>query len=166
MYCGWILNNCFILKEFLHAHSHPLFLPTAAEVDITFGGIYLGAWVVEANRSLSNPLIIEGSAWAPGRLTYISALDPNRPPSQYEVFGKQPEFDSMIDLEFKPETLMLKLLVQHVRKEALHEIFMPDYETATVGDLKKVINETLTCSKVSCLVKNSSEILQEDKTMR
>ena len=151
-------------------HIHTLFflllLPAAAEVDITFGGIYLGVWVVEAQRSLSNALIIEGSAWAQGRLTYFSASDPNRPtPNDAEAFGEQPEFNGIIELEFKPEILMLKLLVQHVWKEPLHGIFMPDYKTATVGDLKKVINETLS-NKVSCLIKNNSEILQEDKTMR
>ena len=46
----------------------------AAEVDITFGGMYLGVWIAEANSQLtSNPLIIEGSSWAPGRLTELSS---------------------------------------------------------------------------------------------
>ena len=133
-------------------------------MDITFGGMYLGVWVVESNRQSSKPLIIQGSAWAPGRLTYFSASDPNRPGPNKE-FGEKPEFNGIIELEFKPEILMLKLHVRHVRKEGLEEIFMPDYKTATVGDLKEVINEKLK-DKVSCLVKNNSEILQEDKTMR
>ena len=135
-------------------------------MDITFGGMYLGVWVVEAKRPLSNPLIIQGSAWAPGRLTYFSASDPDRPGPNKE-FGEKPEFNGIIELEFKPEihVFMLKLYVQHVRKEGLEEIFMPVNEKATVGDLKKMINKKLK-DKVSCLVKSNSEILQEDKTMR
>ena len=134
-----------------------------AEVDITFGGMYLGVWLVEAKRPLSNPLIIQGSSWATGRLTFFSASDTRRPEPNIE-FGEQPQFNGIIELEFKPEILMLKLIVQHVWKEGTTEIFMPDYKTATVSDLKREINKKLSCG-VSCLIM-SGNVLQEDKPMR
>ena len=143
-----------------------MFLFLAAEVDITFGGIYLGVWVTEANSQLtSNPLIIEGSSWAPGRLTYFSKGDAERQKVSTDFFGPNPELNGEIVLEFKPEELILKLLVKHLWKEGTEqEICMPDFKTATIGDLKERIKQKYN-SNVSCLVVGG-KILNEDKTMR
>ena len=94
-------------------------------MDITVGGVYLGVWLVEAHRSLSSPLVIEGSSWAKGRLRFFSTSDPRRQ-SHNEELGQQLEFNGQIELEFKPEVLLLKLVVQHVWKEGTKEILMPD----------------------------------------
>ena len=138
----------------------------AAEVDITFGGMYLGVWIAEANSQLtSNPLIIEGSSWAPGRLTYFSKGDAERQKVNAEFFGQEPELNGQIVLEFKPEVLMLKLVVKHLWKEGPQkEICMPDFKTATIGELKERIKKEYN-PDVSCLVMGG-KILNEDKTMR
>lgn len=142
-----------------------VFFP-AAEVDITFGGIYLGVWIAEANSQItSNPLIIEGASWAPGRLTYFSKVDAERQKVDAEYFGQNPELNGEIVLEFKPEVLMLKLVVKHLWKEGTQkEICMPDFKTATIGDLKERIKQKYN-PDVSCLVMGG-KILEEDKTMR
>ena len=135
-------------------------------MDITFGGMFLGVWLVEAKRSLASPLIIEGSSWAKGRLTFFSTTDPRRLNYDKGCFGQQPEFNGVIELEFKPEVLMLKLVVKHVWKDPQRrrEIFMPDFKTATVGDLKQEISKKYSPG-VSCLIM-SGKVLEEDKSMR
>ena len=152
-------------KYYISTINIVLFL--AAEVDITFGGIYLGVWIAEANSELlSNPLIIEGSSWAPGRLTYFSKGDAKRQNFDAVFFGQQPEeLNGQIVLEFKPEVLMLKLVVKHLWKEGPQkEICMPDFKTATIGELKERIKKEYN-PDVSCLVMGG-KILNEDKTMR
>ena len=138
----------------------------AAEVDITFGGIYLGVWIAEANSQItSNPLIIEGASWAPGRLTYFSKGDANRPKVNTALYdGQNPELNGEIVLEFKPEVLVLKLVVKHLWKEGTQKICMPDFKTATIGELKERIKQEYN-PDVSCLVMGG-KILNEDKTMR
>ena len=134
-------------------------------MDITVGGVYLGVWLVEARRSLSSPLVIEGASWAKGRLKFFSTSDPRRP-SANEELSQQLEFNGIIELEFTPEVLLLKLLVQHVWKEETKEIFMPDFQIATIADLKHEIDKKFTDScGVSCLIM-SERVLNEDKTMR
>ena len=132
---------------------------------ITFGGFFLGVWLVEANSQLSsNPLIIEGSSWAPGRLTYFSKGDADRPKVNEALYGENPELNGEIVLEFKPEMLMLKLVVKHLWKEGTQkEIYVPDFKTATIGELKERIKQK--CKDVSCLVMGG-KILNEEKTMR
>ena len=123
-------------------------------------------WIAEANSQLtSNPLIIEGSSWAPGRLKYFSKGDAKRQNFDAEFFGQQPEeLNGQIVLEFKPEELMLKLVAKHLWKEGPQkEIYMPDFKTATIGDLKERIKQKY--PDVSCLVMGG-KILKEDKTMR
>ena len=143
---------------------HFLIFSLAAEVDITFGEMYLGVWLVEANRDLfHNPLLIEGSSWAPGRLKYFSVSDDNKPrPS--ELFGPNPKMNGQIILEFKPEVLMLKLFVKHVWKDGGKEVLMPDFQTATIGALKERIKKIYKLN-VSCLIMGGKKLL-EDKTMR
>lgn len=134
-------------------------------MDITVGGVYLGVWLVEAKRSLSSPLVIEGAAWAKGRLKFFSTSDPRRP-SANEELSQQLEFNGIIELEFTPEVLLLKLVVQHVWKKETKEICMPDFQIATVADLKDEINKKFSDScGVSCLIM-SGRVLNEDKTMR
>ena len=130
-------------------------------MDITFGRVFLGVWLVEAKRSLSNPLIIEGSSWAKGRMTFISDTSP-----YIEFSGQETEFSGVIELKCKPEAPTLKLVVKHVWKdsEITKEISMPDFQTATVGDLKREINLQYR-PEVSCLIM-SGRVLEEDKTMR
>ena len=122
-------------------------------------------WLVEANSQLSsNPLIIEGSSWAPGRLTYFSRRDANREKVNTALYGENPKLNGEIDLEFKPQELMLKLVVKHLWKEGTQkEIYVPDFKTATIGELKERIKQK--CKDVSCLVMGG-KILNEEKTMR
>ena len=114
----------------------------------------------------SKPLILEGSSWAPGRLIYFSKGDANRPKVNAEFFGQQPqELNGQIVQEFEPEVLMLKLVVKHCWKEGTQkEISMPDFKTATIGELKERIKQEYN-PDVSCLVMGG-KILNEDKTMR
>lgn len=123
-------------------------------------------WIAEANSELlSNPLIIEGSSWAPGRLKYFSKGDAERQKVNPDYFGQEPELNGQIVLEFKPEVLMLKLIVKHLWKAGTQkEISMPDFKTATIGELKERIKQKYN-PDVSCLVMGG-KILNEDKTMR
>ena len=109
----------------------------------------------------SNPLIIQGSAWEEGRLTFFSATDRRRPPTQSgfeEATGK-------VELHFKPEAW--RMFAQHVRMEQKYEILVTNFYTATVRDLKRNI-ETKYGSEVgivACLIKNGN-VLDEEKTIR
>lgn len=116
---------------------------------------------MEAKRSLSNPLIIEGSSWKEGRMTFFSGTSPC-----IEYYRQETEFSGVIELKFKPEAPTLKLFVRHVWKdrEKTKEISMPDFQTATVGDLKREINLQYR-PEVSCLIMGG-KVLEEDKTMR
>lgn len=136
----------------------------AAEVDITFGGMWLGVWVVEAKQSLSTPLVIEGSSWAPGRLKFFSALDVRKPKPSVDIYGDQPDLNGRIELEFKPEVKILKVHAKHVRGDKLSEISIIETKTTTVGDLKQEIRKKWD-SDISYLLKGG-EVLQEGKTIR
>ena len=133
-------------------------------MDITFGGMWLGAWVVEAKQSLSTPLVIEGSSWAPGRLKFFSASDARKPQPSVDIYGDQPDLNGRIELEFKPESKILKVYAKHVRRNKLFEISIIETKTTTVGDLKQEIRKKLN-SDISCLLKGG-EVLQEEKTIR
>ena len=129
-------------------------------MDITFGGMWLGAWVVEAKQSLSTPLVIEGSSWAQGRLKFFSASDARKPPPSAD----QPAPNGKIELEFKPESKILKVHAKHVRGDQLCEISLIETKTTTVGDLKQEICKKWN-SDISCLLRGE-EVLQEEKTIR
>ena len=145
-----------------------LSITAAAEVDIAFGGMYLGVWMLEAKQSLSSPVIIEGSSWAEGRLRFFSALDENRPEPNADLYGKTPELNGLIELEFKPEVDTLTMFAHHVREQGRGlvpiSIALTDSETATVGDLKREIRRKWR-SNISCLL-NGGKVLQEEKTIR
>ena len=151
-------------KQYVNAINVVFFL--AAEVDITFGGIYLGVWIAEANSQLCfDPLIIEGSAWAPGRLTYFSKEDAKKQKVNVEYFGSDPaeELNGQIVLEFKPEVSMLKLVVKHLwNEETQREICVPDFNTANIVILKERIKQNYN-PDVSCLVMDGKIL---DSTMR
>ena len=150
-----------------------VFLPItiAAEVDITFGGMYLGVWMLEAKQSLSSPLIIEGSSWAEGRLRFFSASDKKRPQPNAEFYGEAPDLNGKIELEFKPEVPVLKLFARHVRDQRKGEeknlvrVLLTNPNTATVGDLKQEISRRWS-SGISFLLLKDGKILQEEKTIR
>jgi len=136
----------------------------AAEVDITFGGMWLGVWVVEAKQSLSTPLVIEGSSWAPGRLKFFSVLDVRKLKPSVDIYGDQPDLNGRIELEFKPEVKILKVHAKHVRGDKLSEISIIETKTTTIGDLKQEIRKKWD-SDISYLLKGG-EVLQEGKTIR
>lgn len=136
----------------------------AAEVDITFGGMYLGVWIVEAKQSLSSPLVIEGSSWAPGRLKFFGASDVRKPEPSAVIYGENPALNGRIELEFKPEVKVMKVFAKHVRKEELVEITIIDSKTATIGYLKQEICKKWE-SEILYLMKGG-EVLQEEKTIR
>ena len=133
-------------------------------MDITFGGMWLGVWVVEAKQSLSTPLVIEGSSWAPGRLKFFNASDARKPQPSVDIYGDQPDLNGRIELEFKPEVKILKVHAKHVRGNKLSEISIIETKTTTVGDLKQEIRKKWD-SDVSYLLKGG-EVLQEGKTIR
>ena len=133
-------------------------------MDITFGGMWLGVWVVEAKQSLSTPLIIEGSSWAPGRLKFFSASDAEKPQPSVDIYGDQPALNGRIELEFKPEVKILKVLAKHVRGDKLVEISIIEMKTTTVGDLKQEIRKEWK-SDISYLLRGD-QVLQEEKTIR
>ena len=133
-------------------------------MDITFGGMWLGVWVVEAKQSLSTPLVIEGSSWAVGRLKFFSASDATKPQPSVDIYGEQPELNGRIELEFKPEVKVLKVYAKHVREKKLTEISVIDSKTTTVGNLKQEIRRKWN-SDISYLLKGG-EVLQEEKTIR
>ena len=133
-------------------------------MDITFGGMWLGVWVMEARQSFSTPLVIEGSSWAPGRLKFFSASDARKPQPSVDIYGDQPELNGRIELEFKPESKILKVHAKHVRSKKLFEISIIETKTTTVGDLKQEIRKKWN-SDISCLLKGG-EVLQEEKTIR
>ena len=130
-------------------------------MDVTFGGRYLGLWSVDAQQT--DPLIIEGSAWEKGKLTFISNSPECMPSSKVHPVGGV-ESSGKIELEFKPESKMLKVLAKHVRREELFEISIIETKTTTVGDLKQEIRKKWN-SDISCLFKGE-EVLQEGKTIR
>lgn len=133
----------------------------AAEVDVIFGGRYLGLWSMDAQQT--NPLVIEGSAWEKGKLTFTSDSTEFIPSSnaQHNEFGPT----GKIELEFKPEAMAL--FVQHVRSDKKHEILLTDFKTATVDDLKEEINKTLweRLGIISCLIKDG-RVLDEQNSVR
>ena len=133
-------------------------------MDITFGGMYLGVWVLDAKQSLSSPLIIQGSSWAAGRLRFFSASDVKKPKPSADIYGENPDLNGRIELEFKPEVKTMKVYAKHVRKEELVEISIIDSKTATVGDLKQEISKKWK-SDISYLTKGG-EVLQEERTIR
>ena len=137
-----------------------------AEVDITFGGMYLGVFLVEAKRSFENPLIVEGSSWAKGRLKFFSASDTSAPKVNEEVFGMDPKLNGIIELEFKPGELVPHFSVRHVqnRDNPPKEILMPNFKTATIGDLKREINKKFSAEVALLMVERC--ILEEDKSIR
>ena len=133
-------------------------------MDITFGGMWLGVWVVDAKQSLSTPLVIEGSSWAPGRLKFYNASDARQPQPSVYIYGDKPDLNGRIELEFKPEVKILKMHAKHVREDELFEISIIESKTTTVGDLKQEIRKKWN-SDVSYLLKGG-EVLQEEKTIR
>ncbi|XP_022803266.1 uncharacterized protein LOC111340652 isoform X2 [Stylophora pistillata] len=140
----------------------------AAEVDITFGGMYLGVWALEAKQSIShNPLVIEGSSWAKGRLTFFSLADENKPKPNADYYDENQDLHGLIELEFKPEVYMLKMFAQHVRDQRKDEGLIPVSIafscTTTVGDLKQEISRKWD-SRISCLLKGG-QLLEEGKTI-
>ncbi|XP_027040919.1 uncharacterized protein LOC113669121 isoform X2 [Pocillopora damicornis] len=139
----------------------------AAEVDITFGGMYLGVWALEAKQSIShNPLVIEGSSWADGRLRFFSDVDDNKPKPSADFYGEKPELNGFIELEFKPEVHILKIFAQHVRdqrEEKLIPVSIAPSSTTTIGDLKQEISKKWD-SMISYLLRGG-EILDEGKTI-
>ena len=134
-------------------------------MDITFGGMWLGVLVMEAKQSLSTPLVIEGSSWAPGRLKFFSASDARKPQPSVDIYGDQPELNGRIELEFKPEAMAL--FVQHVRSDKKHKALLTGFKEATVDDLKEEINRTLweRLGIVSCLIRNG-KVLEEQNAVR
>ena len=126
--------TCSVVHEFAQFSALNI---VAAEVDITFGGMWLGAWVVEAKQSLSTPLVIEGSSWTQGRLKFFSPSDARKPPPSAD----QPAPNGVIELEFKPECKMLKVHAKHVKGDELFEISIIETKTTTVGDLKQEIRK-------------------------
>ncbi|XP_022801957.1 uncharacterized protein LOC111339545 [Stylophora pistillata] len=140
----------------------------AAEVDITFGGLYLGVWALEAKQSVSrNPLVIEGSSWANGRLKFFSHADENKANPNVDIYGKTPALNGSIELEFKPEVYVLKIFAQHVRNQSKNEGLIPVSvafsSTTTVDDLKQEISRKWN-SRISCLLKGG-KMLEEGKTI-
>lgn len=140
----------------------------AAEVDITFGGLYLGVWALEAKQSVSrNPLVIEGSSWANGRLKFFSCADENKANPNVDIYGKTPALNGSIELEFKPEVYVLKVFAQHVRNQSKNEGLIPVSvafsSTTTVDDLKQEISRKWN-SRISCLLKGG-KMLEEGKTI-
>jgi len=133
-------------------------------VDITFGGMWLGVWVVEAKQSLSTPLVIEGSSWAEGRLKFFSDSDMTKPQPSVDIYGEKPTLNGRIELEFKPEVKMMTVHAQHVREDKLFEISIIESKTTTVGDLKQEIRKKWN-SDIAYLLKGG-EVLQEEKTIR
>ncbi|XP_044184365.1 uncharacterized protein LOC114948243 isoform X1 [Acropora millepora] len=136
-----------------------------AEVDITFGGMFLGVWLVEAKRSLQNPLIVEGSPWTAGRLKFFSASDTSAPKTKEEYYGGMPGQNGIIELEFKPEVLTAHFAVQHAhnRDNSPKEIFMPNFKTATIADLKREINKKFSAEVALLMVEHC--VLKEEKTI-
>ena len=128
-------------------------------MDITFGGIFLGVWLLEAKQTL----IVEGSSWAKGRLKFFSTSDKRRPAFN-EEFGQREDINGKIEFEFKPEASTLKLVVKHLWKKEEKEICMAEFKTATVKDLKREIDKKYK-GGVACLIVGG-KILDEDKTMR
>lgn len=157
--------NYFVLKKF---NLFNFFLLTvAAEVDITFGGIYLGVWLVEAKQSLSNPLIIEGCTWAAGRFKFFSASDKKKLQPNADIYGERAEVDGLIELKFKPEADTMKMFVHHVREQGSYRLVpvtVADPRTATIADLKQEIKGSWG-SSISCLLKGG-QVLQEEETIR
>lgn len=142
-------------------------LTVAAEVDITFGGIYLGVWLVEAKQSLSNPLIIEGCTWAAGRFKFFSASDKKKLQPNVDIYGERAEVDGLIELKFKPEADTMKMFVHHVREQGSYRLVpvtVADPRTATIADLKQEIKGSWG-SSISCLLKGG-QVLQEEETIR
>jgi len=131
-------------------------------VDITFGGRYLGFWSVDAQQT--NPLIIEGSAWEKGKLTFTSDSPECMPSSKANPVDSV-ESNGKIELEFKPEAMAL--FVQHVRSDKKHEVLLTGFKEATVDDLKEEINRTLweRLGIVSCLIRNG-KVLEEQTSVR
>ena len=138
-----------------------LLAPIAAEVDITFGGMCLGVWALEAKQSIShNPLVIEGSSWT-------DDVDDNKPKLSADFYGENPELNGLIELEFKPEVYLLRIFAQHVRdqsKKNLTPVSIAPSSTTTVGDLKQEISKKWD-SRISCLLKGG-KVLDERKTIR
>ncbi|PFX18425.1 hypothetical protein AWC38_SpisGene17206 [Stylophora pistillata] len=128
----------------------------AVEVDVTFSGRFLGFWTVDARQSY--PLIIEGSAWENGKLTFISE------PSETE-HGVLSEPNGKLELEFKPEAMVL--FVRHLGTEKRHEVLLTDFKLATVSDLRDEINQTLwdQLGCITCLIKDG-EVLDELQFIR
>ena len=128
--------------------------------------MFLGVFLVEAKRSLQNPLIVEGSTWRKGRLKFFSASDTSAPKVNEEDFGKDPKLNGIIEFEFKPEVLITHFSAQHVQNgdNSPKEILMPNFKTATIYDLRREINKKFN-SEVALLMVNG-HILEEDKTIR
>ena len=145
-----------------------LLAPIDAEVDVKFGGVYLGVWALDAKQLIShNPLVIEGSSWAPGRLRFFSDADANKPKPSADFYGENPELNGFIELEFKPEVHILKIFAQHVRdqtKKKLIPVSIAPSSTTTIGDLKQEISKKWD-SMISYLLRGG-EILDEGKTIR
>ena len=127
------------------------------EVDVTFDGRFLGFWTMDARQSY--PLIIEGSAWEKSKLTFNS--------DSTEAEHGMLEPNGKIELEFKPEAMVL--FVKHVslRSEKTHEILLTDFKLTTVSDLKEEINRTLRdkVGDITCLIKDG-KVLDEQKSIR
>lgn len=133
-------------------------------MDVTFGGRYLGLWSVDAQQT--NPLIIEGSAWEKGKLTFTSDSPECMPSSKgHPVDWVESRSSGKIELEFKPEAMAI--FVQHVRYNKKHETLLTGFKEATVDDLKQEINRTLweCLGIVSCLIRNG-KVLEEQNTVR
>ena len=128
--------------------------------------MFLGVWLVEAKRSLQNPLIVEGAPWTGGRLKFFSASDTSAPKTKGEYFGGIPGQNGIIELEFKPEVLTAHFAVQHVhdRNNSPKEILMPNFKTATIADLKREINKKFSAEVALLMVERC--ILEEDKSIR
>ena len=112
----------------------------------------------------TNPLIIEGSAWEKGKLTFTSDSPDVMPSSKAQHYNEF-EPSGKIELEFKPEAMAL--FVQHIRSDKKHEILLTDFKTATVDDLKEEINRTLweRLGVMSCLIKGGI-VLDEQNSIR
>lgn len=130
-------------------------------MDVTFGGRYLGCWSMDAMQT--NPLIIEGSAWEKGKLTFTSDSSEMIPAAKAQHSGFEPS--GKIELEFKPEAI--PLFIQRIRSDKKHEILLTDFKTATVDDLKEEINRTLweCLGIISCLIKDG-RVLDEQDSIR
>lgn len=136
----------------------------AAEVDITFGGVYLGVWLVEAKRSINRPLFVQGSSWTAGRLRFFSNSDKRKPQPRADIYGEKAMLNGLIELTFKPEADTVKLFVHHVREQGSYRLIpvtVTDPMTATVADLKQDIKGRWR-SNISCLLKGS-QVLQEEE---